>query len=405
MTHNNRCSLAMALSVVSLPGLLTGQTTRPEAFSASNSVPAAFVYVQTRDGVIAYNASSAVRLTLIKGSPFGTSGQMAGDNGGYLISTGTDYIHSYKVESNGAIGGQASEINTQSYGGADCGTTDGQGAILDHSGKYFYVQLYGATYEDGGETYVKCSAWQSYKISSSGQFTFLGDQVSDYGYHGDAFSVPVNTIGSNDKFAYGSFGDVYASQYDPFTINSNGELVTNNKFTETDPTPGGPDGNYYPVSMAADPSGHLAVAVFEYFAQNPPPAQLASYTINSGGGITSTNTYADMPTPALTYCCGVMSMSTSGKLVAVTGSTGMQVFHFNGASPITALSSVLLPSETVKYISWDNSNHMYALASTGATSFSLHVFNATSTSLAELTGSPYSVSNVYGLDALIVVPK
>jgi len=48
---------------------------------------------------------------------------------------------------------------------------------------------------------------------------------------------------------------------------------------------------------------------------------------------------------------------------------------------------------------------MYALASTGATSFSLHVFNATSTSLAELTGSPYSVSNVYGLDALIVVPK
>ncbi len=325
MNHSTCCSLAIALSVVLVPTLSIGQTAQDEA-SASSTTPAAYVYVQTHQGVVAYNATSAGKLTSIKGSPFATTGQMAGNNGSYLITTGTDYIHSYKVASNGAVGSQASEINTQSYGGAECGTTDGQGAKLDHTGKYFYVQLYGATTNEGGDIYTPCDTWQSYKINSSGQFTFLGDQENTDGYHGNAFTQPIYTVSSNDKFGYGATDEVYATSFTPFTINSNGELVNNSKFTEKDPTPepatGGSANAYYPIVEAADPSGHLAVLMYESFAENPPPPQLASYTINSTGGISSTNTYRNMPTPTLSNCCGAMSMSISGQAAGADGLVG-----------------------------------------------------------------------------------
>ncbi len=405
MIHAHRCQLAVALSVVCIPGFSLGLAAQEEASTASTTTPAAYVYVQTHQGVVAYSASSAGKLTKISGSPFGTTGQMAGNNGSYLISTGTDLIHSYKIESNGAVGPQASEINTQSYGGAQCGTTDGQGAKLDHTGKYFYVQLYGATYESSGEQDYLCAAWQSYKLNSSGQFTFLGDAESPAGYHGNAYAVPLETISSNDKFGYGAYYDVYATDFSTFSVNSNGELENMNNFTEKAPTASGPDNGYQPLLVAADPSGHLAVLEYEFFASNPPPPQLASFTITSTGGISSTNTYKNMPTPTLANCCGTMSMSISGKLLALTGSSGIQLFHFNGSSPITKYTSILLPTETVYYISWDKNNHMYALGTSGGTSYNLHVFNATSTSVSEVSGSPYSISNVYGLDGLIVVPK
>jgi len=99
------------------------------------------VYVQTSAGVFVYEASKSGSLTALKGSPFSTSGQLEGVTGHYLISVGTDYIHVYSIESNGAVGKQISEINTQDYGGSECGNTTGNGAVLDHTGKYFYVQL------------------------------------------------------------------------------------------------------------------------------------------------------------------------------------------------------------------------------------------------------------------------
>ena len=62
-----------------------------------------------------------------------------GSNGKYFISLGTDFVHSYAVASNGAIGQQKSQINTQNYTGSDCGSTTG--AILDHTGQNIYVEL------------------------------------------------------------------------------------------------------------------------------------------------------------------------------------------------------------------------------------------------------------------------
>jgi len=57
-----------------------------------------------------------------------------------------------------------------------------------------------------------------------------------------------------------------------------------------------------------------------------------------------------------------MSMSPSGKLLALAGHPGLQIFHFNGAAPITAYGSTWLPSVNVDQLGWDKINHLFALS-------------------------------------------
>src|ERR1035441_504540 len=70
---------------------------------AASAPATAYVYVQTTNGISVYDATAAGQLTLVKGSPFATTGQMEGINGKYLISVGTNYLHTYSVGSNGAV--------------------------------------------------------------------------------------------------------------------------------------------------------------------------------------------------------------------------------------------------------------------------------------------------------------
>jgi hypothetical protein len=92
-------------------------------------------------------------------------------------------------------------------------------------------------------------------------------------------------------------------------------------------------------------------------------------------------------------------MSVSGKLLAVGGAPGIQIFHFNGAAPITPYSGVLLPNVTVDQMTWDNNNHLYALSNQSG---ELYVLTVTPTSISEVSGSPYKVKASGGV---IVVPK
>jgi hypothetical protein len=114
--------LAIFLAVLSAgPGF--AQSTSDEAISGATTVaPVAYVYVPTPHGIYAYKTSSAGMLTIIKGSPFTkTVGLPIGGNGKYFITLGTNYVHSYAVAADGAIGDQVSKINTQDYIGAECG--------------------------------------------------------------------------------------------------------------------------------------------------------------------------------------------------------------------------------------------------------------------------------------------
>jgi hypothetical protein len=369
------------------------------------SAPVAHVYVQTTKGVNVYDAAVNGKLTLVKGSPFATTGQMEGVNGKYLLSVGTTEIRAYAIESSGAVGKQASSTDTQNYRGSECGDTgDGgnpNGAVLDHTGQDFYVQLWGAT--DGGD--AVCAAWQTYKVASSGELTFV-DAMIGYGRWGWT-SVP--SFIANDGSAYFAYYPGAEAQiFGRFVREPNGALNRSAIGNEIDPTPDpnppDSDNDYFPIDMAADPAGHLAVAMTESFGSNGPP-QLASYTTSeSTGDLESSNTWADMPTPEVYP--SILKMSPSGKLLAVAGGEyfgrGLQIFHFNGAAPITTYSSLLLPTVNVDQLAWDNSNHLYALS---YSSGELYVYTATPTSISEVSGSPYKVENAYGIKGLIVVPK
>ena len=118
--------------VISGYGLLPSSADVSSAATAA-AAQAAYVYVGTTKGVYLYNAASNGSLSLVSGSPFSIAGSAVGSNGKYFFSLGPSFLRSYPVASNGAIKGQASQINTQLYSGSECGTE--KGAVLDHTGQ------------------------------------------------------------------------------------------------------------------------------------------------------------------------------------------------------------------------------------------------------------------------------
>ena len=93
-----------------------------------------------------------------------------------------------------------------------------------------------------------------------------------------------------------------------------------------------------------------------------------------------------------------LDMAPSGKLLAVAGTGGAQVFHFNGNTPITPYTG-LLTKEEVDQVFWDNSNHVYAISRTGN---QLLAGTVTPTTLQKVPGSPYRIVNPV---SIIVLPK
>jgi len=90
-------------------------------------------------------------------------------------------------------------------------------------------------------------------------------------------------------------------------------------------------------------------------------------------------------------------MSPTGKYLAV-GGTGLQIFHFNGANPITKFTG-LLTTDTINQAYWDNANHLYAISRDAG---KLYVFNVTATGVTQAPGSPHKITTPY---SLIVLPK
>ena len=83
-----------------------------------------------------------------------------------------------------------------------------------------------------------------------------------------------------------------------------------------------------------------------------------------------------------------LAISPSGKLLAVSGTAGLQIFHFNGSDPITHYTG-LLTTDDVSQIFWDNDNHLYAISESSG---KLFVFTVTPTNFSQAPGSPHSVN-------------
>ncbi len=358
----------------------------------------AYVYVGTTKGVYLYDASSSGALTAVSGSPFSITGNAFGSNGSYFLSLDTNDVHSYSIASNGAIQGQVSQINTQTYfsePNSDCGGT--AGAEFDHTGQDIYVLL----------GLNGCPTLQSYQISSAGALSFL-DSSSFEGGTVSPYTFPP-AITADDQFGYsGRYVGFCTEDTDVFQRQSSGAMVSIGAAMNF-PT-AQPDYGYQAMpALAADPANHLAVALQPSQPCGPYlPVQLASYTVQSDGSLNTTNILQNMPTPNVYPT--VMNMSPSGQFLAVggdpaaqnAGSTapqtpGLQVFHFNGGSAITTDSGTLTTAP-IDEIHWDNSNHLYAVSnSTGK----LYVYTVTSAGVTAAPGSPYSIS---APNALVVVP-
>ena len=358
------------------------ETTNATEFTSApvSTTPAAWVYVSSTPAGSSTNQIEAFvavpngALTTMTGSPFKENVTNMAVNGKYLFGTNSNgnSIDAYWMEGNGALTYTAS-TNTALSG--DCNPL-GQ-LFLDHTG----ATLYDMEFRGSGcsnNTYV------SFTVNKpTGGVKNIGNSTANNWIY-----LPASFIGNN-VFAYTAscLGDMYWGMWG-FQRSSSG-LLTEVSITAAPPKP--PTGYFYcPSFAAADPTNHVAFTMQPVNQLNfspDKPAQLATYTVDAKGNLSTTSTPANMPQIAV---LGVtdLGMSPSGLLLAVGGAGGLQIFHFNGASPITHYTGLLTTAEVDQFF-WDNQNHLYVV---GRTSNKLWVFTVTPTSYVQAPGSPYTIN-------------
>jgi hypothetical protein len=336
----------------------------------------AWVYVANTaaNEVYAFGVAANGALTPVPGSPFNVENvaSLTAANT-FLFTTDGVSIYTFAIAGDGSIS-QTSSVNAQQYNPQGFG---GPGALFaDRTGATLYDQDYYCCGTD--------NAYQFFSMDpSSGSLTYLG--VSDAGWN---FYVPLSFVGNN-QFAYGSECSMY-SQIFGFRRNSDGTL------TDLNITPSVPAGKgqyaYCPTQAVSDPANHVAIAFTPEIPPAPgkfsPPPQLGVYTADSQGTLTTTSTWANMPQTGVKTVLDV-AISPSGKLIAVGGVEGLQIFHFNGADPITKYTQLLAGGEIDQFW-WDNNNHLLAISKPGN---KLYVLTVTPTSIRQASGSPYAIAS------------
>ena len=378
------CSLALA-AICASTVLASAQVTSSPTDSnlTPASTPVAYVYVSTATSgtsgqIRGFSAAANGALTAIARSPFKTNGvNYMAVNGKWLFGTAnlnTD-IESFSVAANGGL----TLKDTYNVTPPGPGVTS---VYLDHTGSTLY-----------GDFYTTNNDFLSFAINqSTGQLNEIGDLAG-----GPSDNSPVSFIGNN-VFAYTSSCYHFGPAIIGVRRNTDGTLAYLNSFSP--PFPAEKSGGFYcPWRAVADPTNHLAAAM-EPLNSNwgqDGAWQLASYTVDASGNLTTKSTYSNMPSVLVGNVTNYW-MSPNGKFLAVGGSAGFQIFHFNGANPITKFTG-RLTSSPIDQIFWDNANHVYAI-SRGAGK--LFVWTVTSGGVTRAPGSPHSIANVQNL---IVLPK
>lgn len=362
--------------------------------TSASSSPVAFVYVSgTLSGktneIHAYAAAANGRLTPISGSPFkGSVGSMA-VAGKHLFgasTTGGD-IYTYTILSDGALKLGAS-ANAAVNG---CKNGSRGELILDHSG----ANLYDLNLD--GDAICSNNVYQSFRIERPGdKLNYIGGDEVGYWASG-----PLSITGNN-KYAYGAScdNDMY---WEIFGMQRNGDgTLTSVNINAPTPTPKKVDQFFCPSLTASDPTNHVAIslqAVTQDFTSDG-PTQLATYTVDNAGNLTTNSTYANMPATAVGYVSD-MRMSPNGKLLAVGGTSGLQIFHFNGSQPITHYTGLLTQSNIDQFF-WDNADHLYAISQSAG---KLYVFTITQTGVSQAAGSPYTITKPQSIIVRAQTPK
>jgi hypothetical protein len=359
--------------------------------------PVAYVYTGTPGGIHAFSASSAGKLTPIKGSPFPAKVLSLAGNGKYLFGVepiagnNLNSVGTWEIASNGALKFVRS-INLVSRFPSLGLNLITPYIFFDHTGQSLYIEVFTNEYPGG--------AYLSFNVEKgTGELNYLGD-VATAEYTSPTLEAKL-TFSGNNQYAYqGSYnliggytrlGDgllVHGPSGDPTTISAPSGVV------------------YYAMQQAAsDPHGNVAVVVQQTNGQGSWLGfqQFAAFTPSSDGNLTTTNTASSVP---MSWVNGVtaIAMSPAGNLLAATGGTGIELFDFNGGAPLTyfggqAEQSLLnVGTYSFNYPAWDKANHLYAI---NMTTKKLHVYDVSLSSAKEAAGSPYlinqSVYDVYVL--------
>jgi hypothetical protein len=367
-----------ASTVLASAQTASSQTDINSSVPASSS-PVAFVYVSNTptngsNQISGYTASPNGALTAIPGLPLVTPAADIVANGQFIFGSDGMNIDSFAIASNGALT-QADSLSVEPGGGVF-------NLFLDHTGSSLYADYYTTNNE-----------YLAYSIGANGALTYLDNVMG-----GPGIGATTSFVGSNE-FSYASSCYHFTPSIYGLQRSDDGSITLLNM---TPPYPATPTGYYFYCPWqggAADPTDHIAFAMQLLNGNWAPvgPYQLATYTADGSGNLTTTSTYSNMPSVLV----GVVNnywMSPTGKFLAVAGSTGLQVFHFNGANPITKYTGKLV-SEDVDQVLWDNANHLYAL---GRVAGKLWVFTVTSTGVKQAPGSPYTIT---GADYLVVLPN
>jgi hypothetical protein len=364
--------------------------------AAQTTKPVAYIYVSQSpvnpgpNQVLGFAAAGSGKLTKIEGSPFRADVGMMAVNGRFLLGSATNelYLESYSIEENGSLRfAVANDIAKITHGADTYAYT--AWLALDHSGNTLYAlrDVYGVN--DNYEAFVVNRATGSLTMPS-GFIMGAGDNDSAPGQF---------TMSANDKFMFGPNCGWAGQSLSLYNRAANGALQLPQAALQQPAEPLAADGyRFCPWAAAADPSNHVAVAYQNWDDPEGPedgPNQLGVYTFAANGSLTTTSTYQNMPTVAVGDV-NSLRMAPSGKVLAVLGTTGLQIFHFNGSAPITPYAT-LVSDVSFGEGFWDNANHLFTIGSNGQ----LYVFTVTPTGVSQAPGSPYSIPNA---QYLIVQP-
>jgi hypothetical protein len=356
----------------------------PDSLAQSVSPTVSHLYLSSPTGIYGYNMAADGSLSPISGSPFHTnifSSYNLANDGTFLFAVRDNrpyfgqVINAFKIQPNGALKLTA-QTNVSNFNSLYPAMIN---LFLDKKGE----TLYGVAPGSFDRVLL------SFGINpANGILKYLGEVPYLPGPSATpgVYYFPPKFLG-NDQYLYtGASETIYG-----WVRTSNGSLA---KGPDTNVMPLAPPG-YMPSTglvAAADPANHVAFTfVFQDSSGNVyGPEQIGVYSADALGNLITTGTYLTMPADSLgadgyffTYD---MKFSPSGKLLALSGQRGLQIFHFDGTA-VTLYTGVLFNTPVYEF-RWDDYNHLVAFEED---SNRLHVLNVTPTSVTEAPGSPYTM--------------
>jgi hypothetical protein len=357
------------------------------AQTTASSTPVAWVYVSNlvspdtspKHDIYAYGARSDGSLFRVAGTPLNNDIKDLWDNSHYLFGLNGSQIDSYWISSTGALQ-LVGTVDAAAHATNPCG---GIGPLkVDHSGH----SLYNPIAEDdcmgfSFQNFAINNTTGSLTYKSTSDEIFLSDSEIDFLGNNLFAYTPICTEFDHEEVGY----------ITGFKRASDGSLK-NIAISGPGPTPQNTANDYCPYTIATDPTNHMAVLQEETGFDGTPYGTpvIATYTATSTGDLTSTSTYKNMPHTR--SGSRVIRMDPSGRLLAVGGSNGLEIFHYHGANPVT-YAKTLLMSGSIQSLYWDHSNHLYALTWSNTGNGKLYVFTVTTTGAWQAPGSPHTIPN------------